>query len=200
MKAVTSFTLFVSLLTSPAAAEPLVCGTSPETQRRVDAVERLVKRVVGCQLSVAGGCDATAAARTPTTTDNQQLTTPTTRFANGMFFVRADETTTPFDDPADLEGISLHFTRKSATTFAITRGPLQSDENVGPLFVSFDRATTTKDLTLPFAFPFGGQSYGQATLSVVRGIHFTKPSLPVTITWRRQDPSPAQLDLQAVGR
>lgn len=135
-------------------AQTLVCGTSPEMHERA------------MRLSAAALRPHSAAA-------------VATRIANDTFYVRADDETVPNDDPADLEGLSLYFTRRDANTFAVTREPLRYDENVGPQYVAFDRATATKALTLPFAFPFGDARHQSVTLSVVRGIHFTdRPSLP----------------------
>lgn len=218
MKPVSLFALIVSLLTSPAAAQP-VCGTSPETQQKVEELHRRTHARVA---SHANGEEP-----------------PSTRFADDVFFVRADELTAPNDDPADLEGLSLHITRRNASTFAVTKGALQYDEEIGPLYATFGRGVVTKELALPFAFPFGESAYGNATLSVARGVHFTKAVVPsknvdamtlalasdpmlsplfdyigspggspnvyvksasdrVTITWRRADSAPFTYDVQAV--
>lgn len=135
----------------------LICGTSPETQQQVLALDQRVRARGVTSLATAG----------------------TTRVAGDTFFVRADDETAPFDDPADLEGFSLYFARRDADTFAVTREPLRYDEDAGPIFVSFDRTTFTKALPLPFAFPFGTSAHDQVTVSVVRGIHFTvRPALP----------------------
>jgi hypothetical protein len=132
----------------------IACGTSAEMQQRAEELTRFVD------------------ARRP-----RQLVTPnappTTRFANEFLYVRADDETAPFDDPADLEGMSLYFARRNDSTFAVTRNALQYDENIGPLFVDFDRGTTVKALQLPFAFPIGSGAFDHVTLSVTRGIHFT---------------------------
>ncbi|HEX6159041.1 MAG TPA: PKD domain-containing protein [Thermoanaerobaculia bacterium] len=214
--------MIVSLLTAPVAAET-VCGTSPETQRRVEELHRRTRAALGPRVA-------------SNATGDQP---PTTRFADDVLFVRADELTAPNDDPADLEGISLQITRRNATTFAVTRGALQYDQAIGPLYATFGRGVVTKELALPFAFPFGEQSYSSATLSAVRGVHFTRAVIPftnvdamtlalssdpllspifdyfgslagspnvyvkststaVTITWRRADDAPFTYDLQAV--
>jgi hypothetical protein len=194
-----------------------VCGTSPETHRQTLALDARVR----------------AAAR------SAAFAQKTTRIADDTFYVRADAETAPNDDPADLEGISIYVSRRGPNTFAATREPLRYDEDTGPLYVAFDRATSTKSLALPFAFPFGASAHSQVTLSVVRGIHFTdRPALParnlealeiitgdplisplldyqnspggrpqifvkqsaeaVTITFRRETPSTAEFDVQAV--
>lgn len=135
----------------------LLCGTSPETHQQTLALDGRVR----------------ATARVAA------LAQKTTRVAGDTFFVRADAETAPFDDPADLEGSSLYFSRRGPNTFAVTREPLQYDDDAGPLYVEFDRTTSTRTLTLPFAFPFGAGSHDEVTLSVVRGIHFSdRPTLP----------------------
>ena len=218
MKAVSLFTLIVSLLTAPAAAQT-ICGTSPETQRRVEELHRRTR------------------ARVASLTSGEQP--PSTRFEGDVFFVRADALTAPNDDPADLEGITLSIARRNASTFAVTKSALQYDEEIGPLYATFGRGVVTKELALPFAFPFGAASYTNATLSVARGVHFTKAVVPqanpdalalalgsdpmlaplfdyigspggapnvyvktsaqaVTITWRRADANAMTYDVQAV--
>jgi hypothetical protein len=98
----------------------------------------------------------------------------TTRVIGEYFAVRADEETAPNDDPADLEGHSLYLQRRDAN-YVVTRQPLQYDMEIGPLFVSFGRGETSKELPLTeFAFPFGDHVHSSVTLSVVRGIHFTE--------------------------
>jgi hypothetical protein len=195
----------------------LICGTSPEMHERTLALD----------------------ARVRATTRLAALAQKTTRVADHTLFVRADAETAPFDDPADLEGISLYFARRGPNTFAVSREALRYDDDTGPQFVAFDRATSAKVLALPFAFPFGAGAYDEVTLSVVRGIHFTaRPILParnvealelitgdplisplldyqdspggrpqvfvkqtaeaVTITFRRELPSPVDFDIQAV--
>lgn len=134
-------------------AQTLVCGTSAELW--------------------------SAAAKPPLSESGSVAAAVPTRIANDTFYGGADGETVPNDDPADLEGLSLYFARRDAETFVVTREPLRYDENSGPQFVAFDRATATAPLTLPFAFPFGEARHETVTLSVVRGIHFTgRPALP----------------------
>lgn len=134
----------------------LLCGTSPETHRQTVALDARVRA-----------------------TPRAALQTNTTRVVNDTIYVRADAETAPFDDPADLEGISLYFARRGTNTFAVSREPLRYDEEVGPLFAGFGRGEFTRPLALPFAFPFGNLAHEQVTISAMRGIHFTeRPSIP----------------------
>jgi hypothetical protein len=135
----------------------LVCGTSPETHQQALALDARVRATRVAALTA----------------------TNTTRVVGDTIYVRADAETAPFDDPADLEGISLYFARRGANAFALTREPLRYDEEVGTLFAGFGRGEWTKPLTLPFAFPFGESAHAQATVSAMRGIHFSdRPALP----------------------
>ena len=156
-----SLLLVLTLATAvPATAADAVCGTSDPTDR--DA--RDLARVVAARPRVRA---LAAAEPTPT------------RMVNGFLVVPADEETAPFDDPADLEGMSFLFTPAEESKFEIRREALTYDGEVGSLFLSFGRADTTLPLKLRFEFPFGSNVYSQATLSVVRGIHFaTRPTLP----------------------
>ncbi len=108
------------------------------------------------------------------------MATQSSRIENDFIVVPADETTAPFDDPADLEGISLFFKRRDASTFAVTREPLLYNDNVGDVLVSFGRESNTKSLRLSnFVFPFGARTYETLTFSATRGIHFSDtPSIP----------------------
>lgn len=134
----------------------LLCGTSPETHQQTLALDARVR-----SMPIAA----------------QQ--TNTTRVVNDTIYVRADAETAPFDDPADLEGISLSFARRGPNTFALTREPLRYDDDIGPLFAGFGRGEFTKPLALPFAFPFGEGAHQQVTISAMRGIHFTdRPAIP----------------------
>ncbi|HET7436100.1 MAG TPA: hypothetical protein VFN10_15425 [Thermoanaerobaculia bacterium] len=130
-----------------------VCGTSPAQTQRATELDRFVHL-------------------TRPRIEAQEAST--TRVVDDVIYVRADAETTPFDDPADLEGMSLRFTRKDAVTFTATREPLQYDEATGPLLGTFGRGEITKPLALPFAFPFGNAQYHDAWISVARGIHFSE--------------------------
>ena len=67
-----------------------------------------------------------------------------TRLVNDFLVVPVDGETAPFDDPADLEGMPVLFTRRDGTTFAFAREKLVYDAEAGPLFESFGRGATTK--------------------------------------------------------
>ena len=143
----------------PATAADAICGTSDRTDRDARDLARLV--------SARPRLKAAAAAQQPV------------RIVNGFLVVPADDETAPFDDPADLEGMSFLFTPTEDSTFAIRREPLAYDVEVGSLFLSFGRGDTAVPFKLRFEFPFGTNVYSEATLSVVRGIHFaTRPTLP----------------------
>ncbi|HEX7154512.1 MAG TPA: PKD domain-containing protein [Thermoanaerobaculia bacterium] len=144
--------LSLLLLCSAAfAGETATCGTSPAVDAQAQALHRHAARAVAKAANAA----------------------PTTRFADDVLYVDADQETVPFDDPADLEGMSLYFARRDDATFAVTRQPLFYDEDTGPLAISFGRGETSKVLPLTgFAFPFAGEAHTQLTLSVARGIHF----------------------------
>lgn len=149
--------------TSAAGGQELACGTGAATQRRAEEVASFVRRTQAATAALVAGEQP-----------------PTTRFLDDVLLVRADELTVPFDDPADLEGMSLFFRRVDAKTFAVRREPLAYDAEMGALFESFGRGTTSRTYTLnSFAFPFGDEARSQLTLSVTRGIHFTAaPQLP----------------------
>lgn len=147
------------LLAAAAAAEEVTCGTTIENDRAARDLARFVEarprvRALGAP--------------------------PSTRVVNDFVVVPADEITAPFDDPADLQGMSFLFTRKSDTAFAARHEDLVYDPAVGDLFESFGRGGSTKELALTgFEFPFGAEKHSKLFLSASRGIHFTeRPSLP----------------------
>ena len=144
--------LAIVFCTFGVAADEFVCGTGPAAQARAEALARLVKS------RDAGGAAATA---------------QRTRVLEDFLLVPVDEQTAPFDDPADLHGVSLHFTRRGAHAYTVARIPLAYDDARGELWESFGRGVTSRDYALTkFAFPFGDAQRAQVTLSVVRGIHF----------------------------
>ncbi|HEU4521825.1 MAG TPA: hypothetical protein VFT12_07475, partial [Thermoanaerobaculia bacterium] len=138
------------------AAGETLCGTSVETDRQARQLARFV--------------EARPAVRS--------LTAQPVRSINDFLIVPVDAETAPFDDPADLQGMSFLFT-PAVGGFRVGRQPLSYDSDPGPLFVEFGRGESTKPLELQFTFPFGDRGYDEVTLSVVRGIHFTeRPRLP----------------------
>jgi hypothetical protein len=150
--------LLTLLFTAAAAADEVTCGTTIENDRSARELARF------------------AEARPQT----RALSVRSTRVVNDFLVVPADDLTAPFDDPADLQGMSFLFTRKSDTAFAVRHEGLVYDAEIGPLFVSFGRGETTKELELTqFEFPFGAGRHSKLMLSVSRGIHFTdRPALP----------------------
>lgn len=178
MLVVRNFALLLLLAGAAVAqAQELACGTGPATQRRAEELAQIVRRA-HTTAALVGGDQA-----------------PTTRFLDDVLLVRADELTVPFDDPADLQGLSLFFRRVDAKTFAVTREPLAYDAEVGPLFEAFGRGATARTYALnSFAFPFGDEARSELTLSVTRGIHFTAtPQLatqPFGAFSRLMDPAP----------
>ena len=154
------FLILTLAAAGPATAADAVCGTSDRTDRDARDLARLVS-------ARPRAMAAAAATQRPV------------RIVNGFLVVPADDETAPFDDPADLEGMSFLFTPTVDATFEIRREPLAYDAEVGSLYLSFGRGDTTVPMHLRFAFPFGTKVYSEATLSVVRGIHFvTRPALP----------------------
>jgi hypothetical protein len=154
----------------------LLCGTSPETHQQTLALEARVRSapIVVQQTNTTRIVNDTIYVRA-----DAETVTNTTRIVNDTIYVRADAETAPFDDPADLEGISLYFARRGPNTFALTREPLRYDDDTGPLFAGFGRGELTKALALPFAFPFGDVSHQQVTISAMRGVHFSdRPAIP----------------------
>ena len=145
-----------------AADERFLCGSTPATHEQAAHVSRWVeqRQAPGAVL--------------------QKRDVITTRAVNNFLVVSADETTAPFDDPADLEGMSIVFKRKSPARFVVSREPLVYDTAIGPLFSSFGRDVTSKPLTLSkMSFPFGPSIYTELSLSVARGIYFeSNPSVP----------------------
>src|SRR5687768_4737505 len=150
--------LLTLLFAAAAAADEVTCGTTIENDRSARELARFVE----------------ARPRT------RALSARSTRVVNDFLVVPVDEVTAPFDDPADLQGMSFLFTRKSDTAFAVRHEGLVYDAEIGDLFVSFGRGDMTKDLELTeFEFPFGAGRHSKLMLSVSRGIHFTdRPALP----------------------
>src|SRR5687768_16798327 len=154
--------LLAMVVALPVGAGDVTCGSTAETDRQARDLARFVsKRAAKNRLS-------TNAVRP-------------SRVVNDFLIVGADEQIAPFDDPADLEGMSFLFVRKDANAYTVSRdATFAYDEAVGPLFESFGRGASTKLLPLTeFAFPLGAQTYSLLTLSVTRGIYFTeRPALP----------------------
>ena len=154
-------TLVLTILGSCAVAsaqELFVCGTSAQTNANAQRLATWAR----ARADAGGGAAAT------------------TRVAEDFVLVRADGQTAPFDDPVDLEGITLHFTRHDAATYTLTKLPLAYDADTGPLFESFGRGVSTREYALTsFTFPFGEAARNRITLSVARGIHFeSEPAIP----------------------
>ncbi|HET7705128.1 MAG TPA: hypothetical protein VFM36_03515 [Thermoanaerobaculia bacterium] len=147
------------LFAAAAAADEVTCGTTLENDRAARELARFVE------------------ARPQI----RALSSHSTRVVNDFLVVPADGVTAPFDDPADLQGTSFLFTRKSDTAFAVRHEDLVYDAAVGSLFHSFGRGESTKTLELTgFEFPFGTGRHSKLILSRSRGIHFTdRPTLPV---------------------
>ena len=146
---------------APALETAFTCGsattTDAEASRLSDWVARRQAPVVGQKRDVIS-----------------------TQVVNNFLVVRADETTAPFDDPADLEGMSLVFRRLSPMKFRVSREPLAYDTAIGPVFDPFQRGETSKRLSLSkMSFPFGPSIYTEMSLSVARGIYFeSDPTVP----------------------
>lgn len=142
--------LALMFLTATASAgERAICGTSPEVDMRTRAIAR----------AVSERARSLARVEQPS------------RVVNDFLLVPSDDETAPFDDPADLEGISLRFTR-TEDGFAVQRGVLEYDTAIGERYESFPRGTATRELDLGFPFPFGDAEHPVVTLSSSRGIYF----------------------------
>ena len=161
MRSLATFLLFASA-SAFAAGEPFTCGSATTTDEQASQLSQWVQL------------------RQKPETTLQKRDVISSRAVNNFVVVRADETTAPFDDPADLEGVSILFRRKNPTKFAVSREPLTYDTAIGPLFEPFDRGETSKKLTLSkMSFPFGPSIYTEMALSVARGIYFENdPAVP----------------------
>ena len=137
------------------AAEPM-CGTSPETDLRIQAArERSRERV-------------------------RSLATPAATVREGAFYVQNDETITPGYHPFDLEGQSLRFTPAGGgdgPAFILSREPLRYVEPAGQPVRDFksDTSSHSFDRELPFAFPFAGRSVSRIYITAYNGIAFDPP-------------------------
>lgn len=154
--------LALSLLTA-ATQEKHWCATGPETDRKLEELERWVQARERLGLLPARR-PAKAAAR----------------FQDGVYLLEADSATAPFDRPFNLENSSLLFTRKDNDTFTVSKSALVYDADPGPLFYSFQRSGqpdwNVKTYQLAnFTFPFSDGTYSQLYLSAHRGVYLSPP-------------------------
>src|SRR5688572_13540733 len=105
--------LLIAHASAFAADERFMCGSTPATHEQAAHLSRWVEQ--------RQAPDALL----------QKRDVISTRTVNNFLVVSADQTTAPFDDPADLEGMSLHFKRKNPIRFVVSREPLAYDTAIG---------------------------------------------------------------------
>jgi len=121
------------------------------------------------------------------------------RLENGIFRVTIDNENSRFNNLLDIQpGTSITFTRKNPTTFTVATGPMQYDENIGPLFHQF-RSQDGADwhfrpYELKFDFPFYDRTLRQTYLSAYHAIYLAPPKAPQQL-WYQYGP----LDIYASG-
>jgi hypothetical protein len=109
------------------------------------------------------------------------------RFEHDMFILQADESITPFDNPADLQGSTIRLTRISPSEFRVQRTSLEYDTRpMSEIPLSEDGIWARR--TLSFDFPFYDRTYDAVNVSRGKGLFFATP--PSTY-FEQLDPSAA---------
>ena len=107
--------------------------------------------------------------------------TPVSRFDQGVFGLQANDVITPGANPLDLVGSTLRAEPAGDDRFKVTRMPLAARNVTGtPVAMRNNGAAGWwyRQQELPFAFPFGGQTYRTIYISPLGGIYFAQPPQP----------------------
>ncbi|HEX7154178.1 MAG TPA: hypothetical protein VF618_22005 [Thermoanaerobaculia bacterium] len=92
----------------------------------------------------------------------------------GTVVLPADDFTAPFFNPVDLQGKTIHFTRKDNSTFTATVGPLQFDSERGPR-LNIQSPTGASPIDLQFEFPFFDEKVKKVYPAANNGIFLSFP-------------------------
>jgi hypothetical protein len=108
-----SVILAIVLQAASAAAEPdFICGTGPQTSARARAVASFAAARARSSFAAFEGVQ-------------------TLHSVDGITVMSADDTLAPYFAPLDLSGMSLLFTPRDATTYAVSRGSAFAETDIG---------------------------------------------------------------------